>query len=707
MARSSRWFGHSPATRWDRGYRGSFTLVEMLVAMAITLVMMAAVVTLFANVSNSVRNRRATIEMSGQLRHLRNVLQQDLRGATCPGVTWQRPDSNHGYIELIEGQYREGYASMLVDGVDNLAPPDFNGEIDYKQSVLPASNLPFASPDWVTDGGGLGDYDDIFMLTVRNEREPFVGKSPVDADDDRDSSSDGDPAGYEGWNAEAIESPLAEVIWYAIENPAAADNANNFFGEPGMRTIYRRALLIAPWVNPYLEADTDGDGIVQLTGGLTIKPVPGLCRVLPSNRVGPNDVAAALAALTEFQDRYDLSVRLEWDYNIGHWKIVANTLADLTKRENRYLHYGFWKGQGSNDPDRRIFPYGMVSVGSGYSGSSQDVEFIQDDEIPRPGGSGQDARATGHMINMPGLNGLAVYTVETDNYTSPVGDSRRYGARPFAFVDATPTNGVPATARAMLDDAGHVVRVVHGPAPLWGTRRGEDVMMTDAVAFDVRVYDPGAPLFGARDDLNNTSSPIGVILDPSDPGWAAAYVHQDNTDSVGSFIGESVANNTASPFPFVSQGAYVDMGYGFSWRLSPPAMLPIPKFAVSSYTYPWFFVPRTLSDVSGNQLAPGYAVYDTWSFHYENNGVNEDADSNAAGLPLIDEGTDGLDGMGNYVQGASIVPDTRLGVDDVGERETTPPYDKPLRGAQVLVRVYERDSRAVRQVRVNQHFMPE
>jgi hypothetical protein len=36
-----------------------------------------------------------------------------------------------------------------------------------------------------------------------------------------------------------------------------------------------------------------------------------------------------------------------------------------------------------------------------------------------------------------------------------------------------------------------------------------------------------------------------------------------------------------------------------------------------------------------------------------------------------------------------------------------PPYDKPLRGAQVLVRVYERDSRAVRQVRVNQHFMPE
>src|SRR5689334_23689305 len=91
--------------------RGAFTLVEMLVAMAITLVMMGAVVTLFANISNSVRNRRATTEMSGQLRHMRNVLQQDLRGATCPGITWQRPESNHGYIEIIEGEFKEGFAS--------------------------------------------------------------------------------------------------------------------------------------------------------------------------------------------------------------------------------------------------------------------------------------------------------------------------------------------------------------------------------------------------------------------------------------------------------------------------------------------------------------------------------------------------------------------------------------------------------------------
>ena len=41
------------------------------------------------------------------------------------------------------------------------------------------------------------------------------------------------------------------------------------------------------------------------------------------------------------------------------------------------------------------------------------------------------------------------------------------------------------------------MRLVHGPAPLWGARRGEDVMMTDVLAFDLRVYDPGADVCDA------------------------------------------------------------------------------------------------------------------------------------------------------------------------------------------------------------------
>jgi hypothetical protein len=175
--------------------------------------------------------------------------------------------------------------------------------------------------------------------------------------------------------------------------------------------------------------------------------------------------------------------------------------------------------------------------------------------------------------------------------------------------------------------------------------------------------------------------------------------------------------NLAKQFAYVGQGAYVDMGYGYdeSFRVnSPPGpFFPTPVYASNykSSADPWFFTPRGLTDVYGTPLAPGFAVYDTWSFHYENNGINEDEyallggawktiasqapASNPTWRGIIDQATDGLDNDG------------QLGVDDSVERETSPPYDKPLRGIQVLIRGYERDSRAIRQVRVNQHFMPE
>jgi hypothetical protein len=174
----------------------------MLIAMAVTLVMIGAVVALFANVTNSVRNRRAVVEVSGQLRHARNMLQQDLQGATCPGLTWQRPEDNLGYIEIIEGPFREGNASALLDGDPPFYPFD-NGEIDRATSIIPASNLPFKSvpgqSNWETDGGGLGDHDDILMLTVRNEHEPFVGRAPtrVRIDEDRAASFTVDPTSTE------------------------------------------------------------------------------------------------------------------------------------------------------------------------------------------------------------------------------------------------------------------------------------------------------------------------------------------------------------------------------------------------------------------------------------------------------------------------------------------------------------------------------
>jgi hypothetical protein len=260
-------------------------------------------------------------------------------------------------------------------------------------------------------------------------------------------------------------------------------------------------------------------------------------------------------------------------------------------------------------------------------------------------------------------------------------------------------------------------------------------MITDALAFDLRVYDPGAPVFASWKDRTNQALGLDVVLSPSDPGWrglppygeGGAYL--DNVDHMhADGLGKIGTNSTN--FQFVSQGAYVDIGYGYdrdfrvNYKMSPPPtggpVFPMPVYAdkYMSSVDPWFFQPRDITDVYGEPLTKGYAVYDTWSYHYENNGINEDgfyyntnwnwydpnppspgwktkAPGAEAWRSAVDQGVDGLDNDG------------LLGVDDLHERETRPAYDVPLRGMQVLIRSYERDSRAIRQVRVNQHFMQE
>ena len=82
-------------------------------------------------------------------------------------------------------------------------------------------------------------------------------------------------------------------------------------------------------------------------------------------------------------------------------------------------------------------------------------------------------------------------------------------------------------------------------------------------------------------------------------------------------------------------------------------------------------------------------TYDTWSFHYEHDGQDQNGNS------VVDEGVNSVDDDGNF------------GVDDIGERETSPPYPVPLRGLQIRLRVYEPDSQTVRQVTVAADFVSE
>lgn len=645
----------------------------MLIAVSITLVMMATVVGIFATVSESVSNRRAVVEVGGQLRHVRNVLQRDLEGITCPALPWQKPESNQGYFEIVEGLHADFYPSLLTDGVDNGAGSG-NLEIDHGLSTLPASNLPFTSvtgqAGWVTDGGGLGDYDDILAFTTRNESEPFTGLAPTN----NVNQTNNQPMAFGEWRSQTLTSPVAEVVWYAVENPVPDPGAvgmKGYFGNPslqGFRTVYRRVLLVAPWID--YRYNVDGGGA---------KSRPGVLRVM-SDAVDQDEVQQALASLIAFQERYDISARIEFDATMGadgRWTIVANTLSDLTKRENRYEHHGF---AGTNNSGQRNFPFVMVSAGGG---SPSDVSFVADPEYGANNAGGAAATTISETIgaNPAGVRDPVVgYNVT--NYGGTV-------IRPLVVLEGG------ATARAIINEAGEVIHVTTGLVPLGpvsttSSRRGQDLMLSDALGFDIQVFDPQAPSYGLRPN----AVPLRVGDSELSLSNANDLANLDLTtvgpSSIGWLTGATDTNNPL----VVSQGSYVDLGYRELHREvyrrtqgTTLAALPVDT--------PFAPLANGKSQLLDGRLT---RVYDTWSFHYENDGLDQDADS------LIDEGTNGFDDLAVYPDNPAAV---RLGVDDPAERETSPPYPVPLRAVQVKLRVYEADSKQMREVTVRQHFVPE
>jgi hypothetical protein len=217
---------------------------------------------------------------------------------------------------------------------------------------------------------------------------------------------------------------------------------------------------------------------------------------------------------------------------------------------------------------------------------------------------------------------------------------------------------------------------------LSGDRTGEDVMLSNVLAADIRVYDPDAPI---RSDGTDP-------LVPGDPGFRAA------TATIGF-------------------GAYVDLGYneGANGR-DDNKDGSIDESAEGSYFNTTEMARYTNFtsgyDANGNntidaaERAPllslrpaarsgiGSYVYDTWSYWYEHDGVDQIVPSM---LPSgdMDQATNGID------------DNNTNGIDDVGERETSPPYPVPLRGVQVRIRVLEVETSQVRQATVVQDFIPE
>jgi hypothetical protein len=196
-----------------------------------------------------------------------------------------------------------------------------------------------------------------------------------------------------------------------------------------------------------------------------------------------------------------------------------------------------------------------------------------------------------------------------------------------------------------------------------------------------------------RYDPANNETPEGIV--PGDPGFATAIQKYPggpasafNPDASRPFPRLPSPPNPAHPEgAVVGRGAYVDLGAlagdPISYAASaiglngddddgdmvaddPDELANNPHFLGAMTAMSYLYVGAV--PVNGN------FVYDPWTIGYERDGFNQDRDV------AVDEGHDGLDN------------------DALDERETSPPYPHPLKSLQVRIRVYEGDTRQVRQV---------
>ena len=172
---------------------------------------------------------------------------------------------------------------------------------------------------------------------------------------------------------------------------------------------------------------------------------------------------------------------------------------------------------------------------------------------------------------------------------------------------------------------------------LSGNRLGEDIVLSNVLAFDVRVFDPAAEV------RNNATAGVAVV--PGDSGYSGC-----------------------TSFSPPVEGAYVDLGHNAATGV----------FAAVS--------PKVGYKSNNSQRLT--RTYDTWSDHYEFNGIDEDDRY-------------GVDQKNNMID-----DDSNGIIDDANELETSPPYPVPLRGLEVRIRIYDTSTRQVRQVTVRHTFVP-
>ena len=616
-------------------HRG-MTLIEVLIATALTLMIMLALAQGFKTTSQSISSGRARLTSSDQLRSISTLLRSDLLGLTVSTTVHpQSSKSPNGYFVYYDGPLSDSTAMLYnyvptgVEIEDKLSASRWSDIDDAMMFTTKARDgqwfygrVPLALmkihsgdtgtitlQDWVTDVTIASEYAEIaWFMRPLNEVGMLNNPDPQKANNTDYSYS-------------PSSTPVNDVIPVVDLN---GDNIPDPDGMPDRVALCRRVMLI----RPDLDVSISKLSAVPDDEQLIAAPLP----------IDLNDADSFRYQMRFAYQRTDLSVRKHWDAANSRFVLKTNSLADLQQPENRFAHYS-------------------LPVISGGSANQTSLPILA-------------------LTNEANSNGN--YLTMTNLAMSGVNPNNDRGFFPSAFC---------RTNLVSTGNSTYAVQHTH-----------EEIVASNVVGFDVRGYDstatqiytPGVDgLYGSLTDVN---APIAqkraaagergyddLIVGPSDPGYAVML------DS-----GEVIAANS---------GTFVDLSWGFrvvnqltnasgsTYGLSPSGS--IWGSALSGYEPISGGVVDSM--IRSGKYSTTFSVhqptFDTFSDYYESdgnaqsNGISENGMVPYGGTAVVSTTADhGIDGFDNNSNGV---------IDEESERDTSPPYRYAIPAIQIKLRVQD------------------
>ncbi|MBR5243902.1 MAG: hypothetical protein IKW13_06685 [Thermoguttaceae bacterium] len=281
--------------------RRGFTLLEILTSITLALTLMYAVARIFSNVGGTMNETMSSMEMSNALRNAKNRLTTDLESLSVTPAPPRNSRRDEGFFCYVEG---------MGGPFDRVAPDAANGGNDGNPFSVGdvAIDLERYQTSNEVDANGVpeavdatvGDLDDILSFTAKApDGQPFRGRfiEPVYA-----TATDANGNVYKeivDGIPTTIESEYAEIVWFVRGT-----------------TLYRRVLPLVS--NERLQESFEALRVASLTADTAFTGV-----AFDNIRRGFG-----------FYQLYDVSVHMG-----AGGTLVANTLGDLSNRENRYFYW--------------------------------------------------------------------------------------------------------------------------------------------------------------------------------------------------------------------------------------------------------------------------------------------------------------------------------------------------------------------------------